>query len=273
MTLNDSQLIEKAKSGDRAAFSALVERSSGRLRSVIKRIVGHPDDTEELIQDTLLKAWNKLDGFRLEAEFATWLCAIGARTALDFLRANKPWREHAQIAYANECAKDEELGMEVGMVVSDPSFVFDVQEHISYCFGCVGRSLPPEQQAALVMREVLDLSAKEAAEALGLTESVFKHQLRDARKRMEDIFESLCSLVNKKGVCYQCKGLRMASSQGRHDDIDQLTSLDQRIDIIRMVDSDHGVSQALHDVFWRRTKELESAGRGSCEVETDCGRD
>lgn len=265
-------LVAQAKSGDRSAFDELVKESSTRLRAIIKRMIGHPDDTEELYQDALLKAWHRLESFREEAEFSTWLCAIGSRTALDFLRGKKAWRERAQIAYGNECSKDEELGSEVYKAITDPSFIFDVQEHISYCFGCVGRSLPAEQQAALVSREVLELSAKEASEALGLTESVFKHHLSSARKQMETIFENLCSLVNKKGVCYQCKGLRMGSTNGRNDNIDKIENLDQRIDLIRTVDIFEGVSKSLHDLFWRRTAELEAEGRGSCESETDCGK-
>ncbi len=269
---NINELITRAKANDRAAFENLLRQSSSRLKAVIKRMVGHPEDTEELYQESLLKAWKSLPGFRGDAEFTTWLCAIGARTALDFLRKQKAWREQAQIAYGNECAKDPELGSEVQATLSDPDFIFDVHEHIAYCFACVGRSLPPEQQAALVLREVLELSAKEASDALQLTESVFKHHLSAARKQMTTIFENLCSLVNKRGVCYQCKGLRMASSQGRHDEIEQIDGLDQRIKIIKTVNLDETVSTKLHDLFWLRTAQLEKEGRGSCEQETDCGR-
>lgn len=273
MTTDENrELISRAKGGDRAAFTQLVEQSAMRLRAVIKRIVGHPDDTEELYQDSLLKAWNGLASFRGDAAFTTWLCAIGARTALDFLRANKPWRDRAQIAYGNECSKDPRLGAEVRETLANPAFTFDVHEHINYCFGCVGRSLPAEQQAVLVLREVMSLSAREASEALGLTESVVKHQLSAARKQMNTVFESLCSLVNKTGVCYQCKGLRMASANGANDDLEKIGSLDQRIDIIRSVGLAPSVSQKMHDIFWRRTAELEAVGRGSCDVEVDCGR-
>lgn len=267
-----SNIITLAQGGDRAAFSQLVAEAAAPLRAVIRRMVGHPDDTEELYQDTLLKAWQKIASYRADASFSTWLCAIGARTALDFLRAQKPWRERAQIAYGNECATDPELGAEVMATLSEPSFTFDVHEHIAYCFACVGRSLPAEQQAALVLREVLGLTAKEAAETLELTESVFKHQLSAARKTMTNAFDSLCSLVNKDGVCYQCKGLRMASSHGANDGTETIASLDQRIDIIRTVNLDSGVSKVMHDLFWLRTAEFEASGRGNCEQQSHCGR-
>ncbi len=268
--MNEQTAIDRARAGDRAAFGELVESNAAPLRAVIRRLVGHPEDTDELFQDSLLKAWQSINSFRSDARFSTWLCAIGARTALDFLRKNKRWRSRAQIAYGNECAKDPELGAEVAASLSDPSFTFDVHEHIAYCFACVGRSLPAEQQAALVLREVLGLSAKEAAKTLGLTEPVFKHQLSAARKTMDTTFDNLCSLVNKKGVCYQCKGLRIASANSCND-VEAVSDLDQRINIIRSVNLDDGVSQKLHDLFWKRTKELEATGRGSIEQESGCG--
>lgn len=271
--MSNAQTIASAQAGDRAAFSQLIAESATPLRAVIRRMVGHPDDTEELYQDTLLKAWQKIASYRADASFSTWLCAIGARTALDFLRAQKPWRERAQIAYGNECATDPDLGAEVLATLSEPSFTFDVHEHIAYCFACVGRSLPAEQQAALVLREVLELSAKEAAEALALTESVFKHHLSAARKTMTTAFDSLCSLVNKNGVCYQCKGLRMASSNSAHEKTETIDNLDERIKLIRTVNLDSGVSKVMHDLFWRRTAEFEATGRGNCEQQSHCGRE
>jgi len=64
----------------------------------------------------------------------------------------------------------------------------------------------------------------------------------------------------------------MASANGTNDDIEQIGSLDQRIDIVRSVGLAPSVSQKMHDIFWRRTAELEAVGRGSCEVEADCGK-
>jgi RNA polymerase sigma-70 factor (ECF subfamily) len=273
MTDKDIQLlINQAQAGDRAAFSELINTSSGKLRTVIKRLVGHPDDTNELYQDALLRAWTKLSTFRGESAFSTWLCSIGARIALDYLRAQKPWRGRAQIAYANECARDPELGAEVGAALFDPGFIFDTHEHISYCFGCVGRSLPPEQQVVLVLREVMSFTAKEAAETLGLTEAVVKHQLAAARQYMNSTFEDLCSLVNKQGVCYQCKGLR-ESSGSTQNDVPSIRNMDARLDIVRRSEPETDVSKMLHDLFWRRTADFEKTGRGSCEAETNCGRE
>ena len=271
MSNNDKDLIFAAQQGDRTAYSKLIESASTPLRKVIKRLIGHPEDTEEIIQDTMLKAWTNINSFREDSTFATWLCSIGARTAIDYLRKQKTWRPHAQIAYSNECATTPELASEVVASVSTPDYVFDMHEHIAYCFGCVSRSLSPNLQAALVLREVLGLSAKEASNILDTSESAYKHHLSNARKEMTEVFEGLCTLVNKGGVCYQCKGLSEFSHNKRNN-INTIRSLDERIRIVASVDPADTVTHAMHDLFWRRTAEFEEIGRGSCDANSDCGK-
>jgi RNA polymerase sigma-70 factor (ECF subfamily) len=278
MTLDDEpshhELILRAAAGDAAAFEALMVVFRPRLRSVIRRLVGHPDDTDDLVQESALRAWESIGSFRAESGFGTWLCAIGIRQAIDHLRRQKAWRAEAQIVYSNECFKSEELQSEVIAVCSDPAFVYEAREHIAYCFTCVGRSLAPEEQAVLVMREVLGLSGREAAHALGITDSVMRHHLASARDAMSQRFDGLCSLVNKGGVCYQCKGLREATPAERQGGaIPSVADMESRLAVVRSADIDTGASQMLHDIFWRRTKELEDSGRGSPVAETDCGQD
>lgn len=77
----------------------------------------------------------------------------------------------------NECGGSDDLFSEVAGVILSPEFVFDVREHIAFCFTCVGRSLPSDQQAAVVLREMIGLTNRESAEALQVTESVFRHYL------------------------------------------------------------------------------------------------
>jgi len=69
----------------------------------------------------------------------------------------------------------EPLHGELFAAVSDPSFAFDVHEHIAFCFTCVARSLTPEMEIAIVLSELFDLGNREAAASVGVTESVFRH--------------------------------------------------------------------------------------------------
>ncbi len=114
-----------------------------------------------------------------------------------------------------ECAEDDELRGKVIATTKDAEFEFDVRAHLSVCFTCVARSLEPEDEAAIVLREILSLSNREAADALGVTESVLRHKLRDARRAMEETFDGLCALVNEEGVWHQCAGFRGATGAER----------------------------------------------------------
>ncbi len=268
----DEDLLTAARSGDRAAFDRLLRGHERKLRAVIRRLVGHPDDTDDLVQESLLRAWRAMASYRGDANFGTWLCAIGTRAAIDHLRQQSPWRVRSQVAYANECAKSPELWGDIAGAFDAPDFVYEAREHLAFCFTCVGRSLEPEDHAALVLRDVLGFTNREAARMLDVSEGTFRGRLTRARQTMEERYEGLCALVNKTGVCYQCKGLRDAAPVGKKGgSVPVVTSFADRVAITRDADVDAGSSQKLHDASWRRTKEIEAAGQGSDEPETNCG--
>lgn len=260
--------------GARAVFDRLAAAALPKVRGVVRRMIGHPDDTEDILQDALVNAWKAFPDFRGDAAFSTWLTTIASRLAVDHLRKAKRWRPEAQIAYANLAAADPAYSGELVAAVSAPDFAYEVREHVAYCFACVGRSLPPDEQAALVLGDVADMSAREAAIALGTSESVYRHRLSAARQAMRERYENLCALVAKTGMCHQCKGLReLAPEDRRGRPIPDIADYADRIAIVRDADFASGPSAAFHDIFWRRTKEIEEAGIGSTEPETDCGKD
>ncbi|MCB1499034.1 MAG: sigma-70 family RNA polymerase sigma factor [Bauldia sp.] len=260
--------------GDRAVFDRLVVAALPKARGVVRRMIGHPEDTEDILQEALLNAWKAFPDFRGEASFSTWLTTIATRAAVDFLRRSKRWRSEAQIAYANVAAVDDAWRDEIISTFAAPDFSFEVREHVAYCFACVGRSLPPDEQAALVLGDVAEMSARDAAGALGVSESVFRHRLAAARQAMRDRYENLCALVSKTGMCHQCKGLRESAAEGRRGGpVPDVADYADRLAVVRSASFADGAARSLHDIFWRRTKEVEEAGVGSTERETNCGVD
>jgi RNA polymerase sigma-70 factor (ECF subfamily) len=274
MSTDTLTLLDAAKRGDRPAFDRIFAEHVPKLRGLLRRLVGHPDDVDELAQQALLNAYEGIASFRGEANPGTWLCSIGARLAIDHLRSRKRWRERAQSIFAAEALSSPELGTEIGEAFSDPEFSYDVNEHIAYCFTCLGRSLAPEAQAALVLRDVIGLSNEEAARALKLSHSVFRHQLAAARKGMQQSFEGLCALVSKQGVCWQCSGLRAAVAEDKRGSPPPAT-LDwpRRLQVVRDAPLGEGCSKLMHDLFFRRTEEQEEQRRGQADATTDCGRE
>lgn len=264
-------LLARARSGDRAAFDRLAAAAERPMRAAIWRMVGHREDCEDIAQAALLKAWQGIGGFDGRSRFTTWLVAIATRAAADFLRAERRWRRESQIAYANVCATSEPMQGEVMAVLSEPEFSFDAREHVAYCFVCIGRSLPPDEQAALVLRDVMEFSSREAANALGCSESVLRHRLAAARAAMEGRYEGLCALVNKAGMCRQCEGLGLAAEAvgAKRAALPDIDSLAARMQIVRGIDPGNRRNLNLHDLFFRRCKEIEERGTGAI-VPGDC---
>ena len=71
-------------------FEHLIRANIGRLQGVIYRIVLNIEDSEDLVQETFIKAYDKIDTFKGDAKFSTWLCQIGVNLAISFLRKRKP---------------------------------------------------------------------------------------------------------------------------------------------------------------------------------------
>jgi RNA polymerase sigma-70 factor (ECF subfamily) len=233
--------------GDRAAFDALVAPQLPRLRSFLMRLVANPHDADDLVQEATLQAYRKCAEFRGESSFATWLFAIATRLGLTHLRARKRWATTTQLDMHELCHDTPEFLAQLGGELGRPEFRYEVAEHVAYCFSCIGRSLDPEESAAVILVEVFELSAAEAAKMIDLSESTFRHRLSAGRKAMTAAFDDLCALVNKRGACHQCKTLRDASPADRQgDEPPQLVELSRRLAVVRDANVVDGTTARLH---------------------------
>jgi RNA polymerase sigma-70 factor (ECF subfamily) len=258
----ESLLVAQARGGDEAAFLRLVDPWRKPLFGYIYRMVTRAQDAEDLLQDVLVRVLESLPQFRGESRFKSWVFGIATHVCLDHLRRKKRWRVEAQLAGEQRAHADEARLAEVSATLSQPNFVFEIREHIAACFSCVARTLDPEEQAALMLREVLGFTALEAAKILGVSEPVFRHRLAAARATMIQSYEGLCQLINKEGACWQCRGLReFAPQANRGADLVQIavkpgvaltpeTLFDGRLEIVRSADLAGGPTRPLHDLFF-----------------------
>lgn len=260
----EATLVARARAGDRDAFGSLVEPWRKPLFGYIYRMVNLRQDAEDLLQDVLVRVLENLREYRGEAPFKSWLFGIATHACLDHLRGRKRWRVEAQLIGEQEAKTTPGMHEALVQLMQQPEFVFEIREHIAFCFACVARSLPPEEQAALMLKEVLGFTAQEAAGILRVSEPVFRHRLSDARAKMIQDFEGLCALINKSGVCYQCRGLReFASATPGHagPDLVQIEVaagvalnpedlFDARAAIARHADLEEGTTRTMHDLFF-----------------------
>lgn len=260
--MNESELINRAQTGDQTAFDELLQPMRQPLFSYIYRMVTHREDAEDLLQEVLIRVLNSLPRFRGEAKFKTWLFGIATHVCLDHLRARHRWRVEAQLIGEQETDSNPEAIEQLTTMMVQPDFVYEIREHIAFCFSCLSRTLPMEEQAALMLREVLGFTAQEAAKILEVSEPVLRHRLSAARATMIESYEGLCQLINKTGVCHQCRGLReLAPADHRGDDLVQIevapgkavtpaSLFESRLEIVRQSDLATGKTQLMHDSFF-----------------------
>ena len=89
-TPGDTQLVQAALGGDKEAFGHLVQRYQDRLFNTLVRVLGSRDDARDIVQDAFVQAFVKLDSFRGDAKFYTWLYRIAMNLALSHRRRRRP---------------------------------------------------------------------------------------------------------------------------------------------------------------------------------------
>ncbi len=162
----EARLVAAARTGDAAAFTRLVRSSAPALERLALRMVGHRHDAEDIAQDTVLTAWNKLGTFRGKARFQTWICRILVRRALDLLRRRRPSAVVDAEAFGTDpVAHAQERELE--------GLVRDAIEQ-----------LPPVQRATILLRADQGLSYEEIAYVLGSTRNAVRSNLIAARRRL-----------------------------------------------------------------------------------------
>ena len=184
------------------------EEIRGQLKSYILRITASVKDTEDIVQDTYLKSSTKLTTFKGDSTLKTWLFAIASNLAKDNLRAKKRWPENVTDICKEAAMSNQQFFQEAMQIrATSPQGDFEIKEHIAFCFTCIAKSLPLEQQICLLLKEVYDFKVSEIAQIIDKTVAMVKYYLHTSRSKMMDIFEGRCALINKQGICHQCTEL------------------------------------------------------------------
>ena len=198
-------ILQSAIAGDINAFQTLFAEFQTQLKSYLYRLVTNRDDVDDLAHDTFIRAFSKIASFNQESSLKTWVFKIATNLAYDHLRKRKRWGTDAQDRAADLAISSEEIRQVFWMVHdTSPAGAYEMKEHIDYCFTCISKTLPIENQVALILKNMYDFQVKEICLILEKTEGVIKHLLNDARNVMTDIFEHRCALINQEGVCHQC---------------------------------------------------------------------
>jgi RNA polymerase sigma-70 factor (TIGR02960 family) len=192
-----AELLERARAGDRDAFTALVEPHRVELQVHCYRMLGSLQDAEDALQDTLLAAWLGLDGFEGRSSVRTWLYRIATNRCLNLLRSSGrrpvsaaplpiPPPEPTQLGEVLWLQPYPDVLLEgLSDQAPGPEARYESREAISLAFVTAVQLLPPNQRAVLLLRDVLGYRASETAELLGLTEDTVTGALKRARATMD----------------------------------------------------------------------------------------
>jgi RNA polymerase sigma-70 factor (ECF subfamily) len=167
--LNDLELVERAKGGDQVAFKRLYDANVDRIYRLTYRMAGSDDLARDFTQETFLRAWQRLDQFRGDAAFSTWLHSIAVSVSLNGIR--KADRHRKRERSLEDAAHLARTRAEV-----EP----EVRERLQ---GAVDE-LPEMYRTVFLMHDLEGYSHGEIAETLGVAEGTSKARLFRARARL-----------------------------------------------------------------------------------------
>lgn len=170
----DTYYIQKIQAGDTASFGYLVDKYERLVYSLIRKVVGSPEDAEELAQDAFVKAFRSLGSFKGDCSFSTWIYRIAYNTALSEVRKKK----------LEFLAIDEMLLTNVSEEeVADALGHTDTSEQLDKLDIALSR-IPPDERALITLFYMKEKTIEEVSFITGLTESNVKTKLFRIRKKL-----------------------------------------------------------------------------------------
>ena len=171
---DEAALVAQAKTGGEEAFTELVNRYEGNIYRLARHITQNPEDAEDVLQETFLKAYEHLRDFQGNSKFYTWLVRIAFNQALMKLRKRKT---DASVSLDDPYDTGEEsLVREIAVWEPNPEQTYS-QEEIRAILEKAVDSLPPTFRAVFALRDIEELSTEETAAALNLSIPAVKSRL------------------------------------------------------------------------------------------------
>lgn len=190
MEVTDAAVVAEVLAGDREAFRLLVERHSRLIFRVAYRMTGDQHDAEEIVQETLLRAYKGLERFELRSNFGTWVYRIAVNYTLDLLRRKNQMRDTQQIADDPDPEEDQ---VQVAAPSPGPERLALSAELKSKLAQAL-ELLTPTERVAFTMRHMEGRSIEEIGQALKLNTSAAKNSVFRAVQKLRGQLESFTNL-------------------------------------------------------------------------------
>ncbi len=184
-TRSELELVAAARHGDGGAFQQLADRYAPRIFRVAHGITRNHEDAEDVVQETLSRAYVRLDDFRGDSKFYTWLVRITINQALMKLRQRRTRSREVSFDDAVDAAQNPLL-LRIADPAPGPDAVYSRRE-LRLLIDSAVDQLAPESRIVFQLREFHELSLEEIARMLKLNISTVKSRLLRARLKLRDI--------------------------------------------------------------------------------------
>ena len=184
---SDSAAVARAREGDGDAYRMLVERHSRGLFRLAFRMTGNEQDAEDVVQETLLRAYKQLKRFESRASFSTWVHRIAVNCSLDLIRSKKRRCETAAPP-----REEGESMIEVMQQIQESEPGPDRLAYSNQVRRCVAEAmneLSHQERTAFVLRHFEGQSIEEIGAVLGLNTSAAKHSIFRAVQKLRRALE------------------------------------------------------------------------------------
>ena len=175
--------LDALRSGDRAEFALLVDEYYEMIYRLAIKMVNNPQDAEDILQETFIKAYRHLEKFDGRSSLSTWLYRIATNEALMFLRRQKP--EPVSVDQTLDTSEGEVEPLQIIDWSSLPEEELMSAEAQVYLDKAVEK-LSPSLRVVFVLRDIQSLSTRETAEVLNISETAVKTRLSRARLQLRE---------------------------------------------------------------------------------------
>lgn len=171
----DAELVRACLGGENKAYEELVTKYQKPIYNLALRMVGAPEDAEDIAQTVFVKAYEKLDTYRESHQFFSWIYRIAVNESINFSKKRKRLEEYESgISGSREVTPEDEFGSD------------DLSDRI----GRAIMMLKLDYRMVIVLKHYHDYSYEEMSDVLGIEEKTVKSRLFSARQQLKEILES-----------------------------------------------------------------------------------
>jgi len=175
--------LDELRAGNRDEYARLVETYYEMIYNLVFRMLNDPQDAEDILQETFLKAYRHLKGFDGRSSLSTWLYRIATNEALMFLRRRRMETVSIDESKETETGEQEPLQIIDWCCLPEEELVSaEAQAHLDEAV----TRLSPNLRVVFVLRDIQGLSTREVGEVLNLTETAVKTRLSRARLQLRE---------------------------------------------------------------------------------------